>query len=234
MNRGQSNVVGVALLLGIAVVSMGTLTAAVGVVVESSAAEADAERVGSDLEAALDPVAATGPRRGEVTFGEGRLSPVERTITVRADGRTVERVDVGALVFESGDRRVAYHAGAIVRGGGTNAWMETPPPVTVDESVLVVGAVRLGDDVTGVGGAGGVTATVATDVDHERRHLGNATFSLAVETAAPDAWARWFNDQGATVDRQAGEVPTVVATFEGDRTGYLIVHDLDAEVKGRG
>ena len=49
-DRGQSNVVGVALLLGVAVVSMGALTAAVGVVVESSAGQADAERVATDLD----------------------------------------------------------------------------------------------------------------------------------------------------------------------------------------
>lgn len=234
MNRGQSNVVGVALLLAVAVVSMGTLTAAVGVVVDSSASEADAERVASDLEAAFEPVAATGHRRGEVTFGEGRIFPVERRLEVRADGRPVERVDVDALVFESGDRRVVYHAGAVVRGGRGNAWIETPPPITVDEGVLVVGAPRLGDDVGSVGGTRGVTATVATDVDHERRHLGEATFSLAVETAAPGAWERWFRERGATVDREAGAVPTVVATFEGERTGYLVVHDLRAEVRGGG
>ena len=234
MNRGQANVVGVALLLGVAVVSMGALTAAVGVVVDSSAAAADADRVASDLEVAFDPVAATGPRRGEVTFGEGRLSPADRSLAVRADGRTVERVDVDALVFESGDRRVAYHAGAVVRGRTGSAWMETPPPVTVGEDVLVVGAPRLGDGVTGVGGTGGITATVATDVSHERRHLGEATFSLAVETAAPGAWERWFRERGATVRREGGAVPTVVATFEGDRTGYLVVHDLDAEVHAGG
>ena len=234
MNRGQSNVVGVALLLAVAVVSMGTLTAAVGVVVDSSAASADAERVASDLEAAFDPVAATGPRRGDVTFGEGRLYPVDRRLVVRADGRPVERVDVGALVFESGDRRVVYHAGAVVRGDERNAWIETPPPITVDEEVLVVGAPRLGDGVGSVGGTGGVTATLATDVDHERRHLGEATFSLAVETAAPGAWERWFRERGATVHREPGAVPVVVATFEGERTGYVVVHDLEAEVRSGG
>lgn len=234
MNRGQSNVVGVALLLGIAVVSMGTLTAAVGVVVESSAAEADAERVASDFDAAFEPVAATGPQRGTVTFSEGRLRPVDRVVEVRADGSVVERVAVDALVFETGDRRVAFHSGAVVRGGGRSSWMRTRPPITVDDDVLVVGVARLGDDVSTVGGSGGVSTTVSTDVSHDRHDLGEGTFSLAVETAAPNAWERFLRTEGATVSRESGDVPVVVGTFEGDRRGYLVVHDLEAEVSGRG
>lgn len=234
MNRGQSNVVGVALLLGIAVVSMGTLTAAVGVVVESTASEADADRVASDFDRAFESVAASGPKRGSITFSEGRIFPVERTLEVRADGAVVERLAVDALVFESGDRRVAFHSGALVRGRGRAAWMDDDPPITADEDVLVIGAARLGDDVSGVGGTGGVTTTVETDVSHDRRELGEATFSIALETAAPNAWARFFRAEGATVSRESGEPAVVVGTFEGDRTGYLVVHDLDAEVTGRG
>jgi hypothetical protein len=234
MSRGQSNVVGVALLLGIAVVSMGTLTAAVGVVVESTAAEADAERVAADLDGALEPVAATGPQRGTITFGEGRLRPVDRVVEVRADGAVVERVAVDALVFEAGDRRVAFHSGAVVRGTAGSAWMRTRPPITADEDLLVVGVARLGDDVSTVGGSGGVTTTVRTDVSHHRRDLGEATFSVAVETAAPDAWARFLRAEGATVSRESGDVPVIVGTFEGDRRGFLVVHDLEAEVRGGG
>ncbi|WP_178916091.1 type IV pilin [Natronomonas gomsonensis] len=233
-DRGQSNVVGVALLLGIAVVSMGTLTAAVGVVVDSSAAEADAERVATDLDDALEPVAATGPQRGTVTFSKGRLTSIDRTVTIRADGREVETVPVDALVFESGDRQVRFHAGAIVRGTGRQAWLHAPPPFTVDEDVLIVGAPTVGDDVGTISGSGGVTATVESDVSHERRDLGEATFSVAVETATPTVWERWFRKQGATVEREDGKPPVVVGTFEGRRTGYLVVHDLDAEVTAGG
>lgn len=234
MNRGQSNVVGVALLLGIAVVSMGALTASVGVMVDSTASEADAERVAADLETALEPVGATGIRRGTVRFGEGSIGHVDRELEVRADGAVVDRVAVDALEFESGDRRVAFHAGAVVRGTGERAWIERPPPISIDEDVLVVGAARLGDDVQSVGGRGGVTATVTTDVSHDRRSLGEATFAVAVETTAPDAWTRQFRDLGATVEREDGSPPVVVATFEGERTGYLVVHDLDAEVRAGG
>ena len=228
--RAQSNVVGVALLVGIAVISMGALTAAVGVVVDSTAAQADADRVSSDLDAALQPVTATGPHHGRVTFASGELYAVERTLTVRADGATVDRVRVDALVFESGDRRVVALMGALVRGRSGRAWLETRPPITADEDVLIVGAPRLGSDVGAVSGTGGVTATVATNVSHDRRALGDATFTITLETATPAAWERAFADLGATVTRRPGEPPTVEATFPGERTGYLVVHDLDTAV----
>ena len=233
-DRGQSNVVGVALLLGIAVVSMGTLTAAVGVVVDSSAAEADAERVATDLDDALEPVAATGPQRGTVTFSEGRLTSVDRAMTIRADGSQVATVSVDALVFESGDRRVRFHAGAIVRGSDERAWLHAPPPFTVSEDILIVSAPTIGNDIGSITGSGGVTATIETDVSHNRRDLGEATFGIAVETATPTVWERWFRKQGATVDREPGTPPVVVGTFEGRRTGYLVVHDLNTEVTGGG
>jgi len=232
--RGQSNVVGVALLLGIAIVSMGVLTAAVGVVVDSSAAQADAERVATDLDSALQPVAATGPQRSQVTFSQGRLHRVDRTLELRADGVVVERIAVDALVYESGDRRVAFLMGAVVRGSRGRGWLETEPPLTVDDDVLIVGAPRLGDDVGSVSGTGGVTATVETDVSHDRRPLGEATFTLALETNTPSAWERAFGKLGATVSRTPGDPPTVVATFDDERTGYLVVHDLKAEVSPRG
>jgi hypothetical protein len=229
-DRGQSNVVGVALLLGIAVVSMGTLTASVGVIIDSSATEADAERVASDFDDALEPVAATGPQRGGLTFGSGRLRPVERSVEVRADGEPIATVPVDALVFESGDRRVAFHAGAIVRGSGERAWLHTPPPFTIDDDTLIIGAPTVGDDIGTISGSGGVTATIATDVSHNRRDLGEAAFSIAIETTTPGVWERWFKEQGATVSRESGRPTTVIATFEGNRTGYLVVHDLEVEV----
>jgi len=229
-SRGQANVIGVALLLGIAVVSLGALTASVGVIVDSNAAEADATRVAADLDEALEPVAATGAQRGTVSFTDGTLSTVERHAEVRANGEVVESVQVDALVFETTDQRVAFHAGAIVRGEMDNAWMETPPRVTVDEDVVIVSLAKLDGDPTTVSGDGGVRTTLETDVSHDRRELGNESFSFAIETSAPDAWARHFREQGATVDIEAGEPPVVVATFEGEKTGYLVVHDLSLEV----
>jgi flagellin-like protein len=79
-DRAQSHVIGVVLLLGITVVAVGTLTATVGTVVEQNAAAADADRVATDLDGALDPVEATGVNRGRLSFADGRLATESRDL----------------------------------------------------------------------------------------------------------------------------------------------------------
>jgi hypothetical protein len=229
-------VIGVALLMGIAVVSMAALTAGIGAVVEENAASADASRVAGDFATALQPVGTTGRHTGNVRFSAGRLRTIERDLRVRnASGATWE-VETGGLVFEAGDRRVAAVAGGIVRGSGANSWLVESPPLTAsrDGEVLIVGAPRLNaSDVTVSGSES--TVTLRSRVTHERVALGNGTYSVAIETETPGAFARWFREQNATVTRRDVDgdgVPSVVAQFPGDREGYLVVHDMHLEVNG--
>lgn len=234
-DRAQSHVVGVVLLLGIAVVAMGTLTATVGTVVERNAAVADADRVASDLDAALDPVETTGRHSGRVSFTDGRLHAVSRDVRLLDGDRVVQRVRADALVFEAGDRRVAFVGGAMVRGQPGRATLRDPPLVTVSRAAggsLVLGAAHLGDPRSVAGER--VSATLATDVVHDRTRHGDAEWSVAVETATPGPFADWFAERGASVDRRDIDddgVPSVVATFEGRRTAYVVVHRLRTEVR---
>lgn len=236
MNRGQSNVVGVALLLAITVVSMGALTAAVGVVIGENAERADALRVADGLATAVGGVDRTGRHRDRVAFTDGSLGAGDRDLRILRDGRVVRRVGVGALVYRADDARVAAVAGAVVRDSGGGPVLHHPPPVTVGESVLVVGAVRLGDPAT-VSGSGGVTAVVETRVTHDRHRLDDARYAVALETATPGPLVAWFRERGAAVtvrSLDADGVDSVVARFDGERTAYLVVHDLHAEVGARG
>lgn len=236
-DRGQSGVVGVALLLGMTVVSLGLLTAGIGTVVDDNAARADARRVAIGFESALRPVEVTGAYRGEIAFADGTLSTVERDLRVLQGNRVIERVSVGALVFESGTRRTTYLAGAIVRGKEEAAWLATPPPMTASRGtgavgVLVVGAPTLGGRVS-VSGSGGVVVALVTNVTHDRTDLGEGVFRVAIETTTPEAWERFFSDRGARITRQDFDgdgVPSVVAAFPGRRQAYLVRHDLQLEV----
>lgn len=238
--RGQSSVVGVALLVGATVVSLGALTAGVGVVVEEHAARADSVRVAADLDAAIDPVETTGRHQGQVSFTDGSLRTVERDLRVlnATDGRVVERVGVDGLVFESGNRRVASVSGAILRGRGEGATLRTPPPVTAstgDGGVLVVGAARLGADRVVVSGNGGTTTSLRTNTTHDRTDLGRGRFAVALETTTPVPLASWFADRGTRTrieDVDGDGVPSVVARFDGERRAYLVVHDLNLEMAG--
>jgi hypothetical protein len=236
--RAQSHVVGVALLLGATVVALGVLTAGIGAVVEHNAATADAGRVAGGMESTLEPVEVTGLHHGRIAFSRGELRTVERDLRLLNGSGVVRRVAADALVFEGGGRRVVYAGGAVVRGRPGNAWLYDPPPLTVGPDVLVVGAVRLNASrsSTAVAGRGGVVVPVTTRVSHDRTALPAGRYRIAVETATPDAWRRYFEGRGATVRIRTFDddgVPSVVVDAGRVEDAYLVVHDLGLEV-GRG
>jgi hypothetical protein len=227
----------VAVLLGVTVLALGALTAAIGGIVSSNAASADAASVAADLDDALRPVEATGPHRGSVSFSGGELSVVERELRVLSDaGNRTVRID--ALAFDHRGHRVTYLAGAVVRGRGDSAQLASDPPITAsrgDGGVLVVGAAKLNASHSTVGANKRVTLPLRTDVSHERIPLGNGTYRVAVETATPDPWLDYFERLGADVsveDLDGDGIDSVVAGFPGERTAYLVVHDLRLSIGG--
>lgn len=230
--RAQSHVVGVALLLAITTISMGALTAGVGQLVESNAAAADTDRVADTL-AAIEPSKSTGVQRHDLAFGEGRLTVEPRTVRLLdADGVVAEH-RANALVFEAGDRRVTFLAGGVIRGRGNASVIDETPPIATGEGLLLVGMPVLDTNGTLSVGGNGVTATLRTETSHDRRALGTGEYRLAVETAAPGAWERYFAEENASVSRRTfggDDLPSVVAAFLGDRTGYLVIHETELEV----
>lgn len=233
-DRGQSNVVGVALLVGLTMLSLGALTATVGTVVDSNAAVGDVDRVATDLEAAIEPVETTGTNAGRVTFTEGTLRTDTRTVRVLRDGDTVVTRETGAVVYDRGEYGVTAVAGAVVRNHPGSASLAAAPPVSVSDTVVVIGVadVRI-DDVT-VDGSGSVTRTLTTEVAHDRvLESEQGEWGVAVETPTPDPWRREFQGPNTTVtvERFDGdEHASVVATFEGERTGHVVVHRVDVGV----
>lgn len=236
MSRAQSNVVGVALLLGTVMLSLASLTASVGVVVDNNAATADATRVATDMDRAFAPVEATGIHRGRMSFSDGRLETAERELRILDGSGVVRTVRVDALVFTSGRRRVAYVAGAVVRGTGVASRMYARPPITASRrgGVLVVGAAKLGASRRSVASTTGTSVVVRTNVTHARTTLGNGTYRVAVETRATAAWRDHFERQNATTtmrDFDGDDVSSVVARYPGERFAYLVVHDMRTEVR---
>lgn len=233
--RGQSEVVGVALLLGITVIAMAGLTAGIGTLVEGNAAAADTERVASGFDSALDPIETTGRNSGRLTFASGRLSTVERQLRVLNDSGVRRTVNVGGLVFEHESRQVNYVGDAIVRRSGQSTWLRDPPPLTESNrsGVLIVSAVRLNASDVAVSGTGGVSVRLRTRIRHDRIDLGKDTYAVAIETETPGALADWFQRRNATVTRRDFDgdgVESVVASLPGERQGYLVVHDMHLEV----
>jgi hypothetical protein len=233
MIRAQSHVVGVAIMLGVTVVALGTITAGIGAVFDAHAASADATRVADDLEGALQPVAGTGPREGSVAFSEGELRTANRELRVLRNGSLVRTVEIGALVFTTRDHRVASVAGAVVRGQDSGAWLAREPPIVGSSAagVLAIGAVKLNTSDVAVSGSG--RTTLQTNVSHARRSLGPGRYVVELETAAPAAFESYFEKSETTTsrrDRDGDGVPSLVVTYPGTVTGYLVVHDMRLEV----
>lgn len=234
MSRAQSHVVGVAVMLAVTVVALAGILAGIGTVFEAQSASVDAGRVADGFHRAIQPVRSTGPRTASVSFTDGRLRTVNRELRVRRNETTVAEIDAGALVFTAGDRRVAAVGGAIIRGRSGGAWLVRPPPIFAGRDVVAVGAASLNTSRTSVSGAG--TTPLRTNGSHTRTALGRGTFGVELETATPAPVADYFAGLNATVTRDDPDgdgVPSIVATFPGTRTGYLVTHDLRLEV-GRG
>lgn len=233
--RAQSHVVGVALLFGLTAVALGTLTVGIGTVVDSQASNADAHRITDGLDETLRAVDRGGRYSQRLSFSDGRLATDDRTLRVLRNGSVVETHEVGALGFTSSDRRVTAVAGAIVREQGDSAWLASEPSISSSRrnGVLVVGVPALNAGRVSIGGTGGVTTTVRIDPSHTEYDLGTGTFSIAIETATPGPFERYFERQNATTTHRsfAGDATTsVVAHYPGQRQGYLVVHDLALEV----
>lgn len=232
--RAQSNVVGVAVLLGVTVVALGAVTASVGTLVDANAAAADANRVATDLASTVRPVETTGVRVGTVGFTEGDLRTVDRTVRVLNDTGTVFERDANALVFESGGYTVTALGGAIVRGSGGGGRFARSPPVTAGPDVVVVGVPVLDGEVDA--GGENVRVRLRTRVSHDRLELGDGTYRVAIETERPGPWRRYFERANATVldarDFDDDGVESVVARFPGTRTGYVVVHRVEVSADG--
>lgn len=238
LDRAQSAVVGVAVLLGITVVGIGVLTAAAGAAVEEGAATAATSRVADGLDDALDAGTAA-ETEATVRLSGGTLRVADRSVRVLNDSGVVRSVNAGALVYESGDRRVTAVAGAVTTGltdrTGRSS-MSAPPSVAPANGTLYVGVPALNATGTDAISARGTTlpVTLRTAPTHERRLLESGRYRVAVETTAPDAWERGFRRRGAATSRRDFDgdgVPSVVAAFPGERTVHLVVHDLRLDVE---
>lgn len=233
--RAQSHVVGVALMLGLAVIALGVLTVGVASLVDSQASMADAERVADGFDQAIQGSERTGYHSHRIHFADGRLQTEERTLRVLQNGTVIESRDIDALVFENDEYRVTATAGAVFRDSGHSSSLVTEPSITSsrESQVLVVSAPVLNASHVSTGGQGPVSKTLETNVSHNRETLGTGEFQVAIETDRTGPFERYFEETTGSVDvkRFPGDGhDSVVATFPGQRQGYLVTHSLDLEV----
>jgi len=231
--RAQSAVVGVALLLAITAISLGALTATVGVLVEENAAAATGEAVSEGFADLVAPGPA-GVRRATVPLGDGGLRTVDRAVTVRNETGTVARVNGSALVWDAPDRRVVALGGAVVDDGAAGERMASAPTVAVDDRTALLGLATVAGEPRAVDGAPSTRVSLVGDTTVTRQRLPPGEYSLAVETSTPEAWERTLSAHNATVTRTGDDgdgTATVVATFPPNRRLDLVVRRIRLEVR---
>ncbi len=239
MTRGQSHVVGVAILLAVTVVSLGGLTATVADTVDAGTDHVAERQAATQLADAVRPRRVTGTHTGRLAVGSGRIETVPRTVRLLNDSGTVRRIAADALVYRTDDTRVATVAGAVVRGRPGAPTVVRRPSLRRAADTLVVGVAALGDREdratasVGVGGHGPVRSQIPlrTNVSHHATRYPTDTWRVAIETATPDAVAASLNTAGDTAQRDFDDdgVPSVVVHVT-DRRVVFVVHALRLEV----
>jgi flagellin-like protein len=223
VTRGQSHVVGVAILLAVTVVSLGGLTATVADTVDAGTDHVAERQAATQLADAVQPRRVTGTHTGRLAVGSGRIETVPRTVRLLNDSGTVRRVAVDALVYRTDDTRAATVAGAVVRGRPGAATVVRRPSLRRAADTLVVGVATLGDRENQI--------PLRTNVSHHATRYPTDTWRVAIETATPDAVAASLDTAGDTTRRDFDDdgVPSVVVRVT-DRRVVFVVHALRLEV----
>ena len=235
--RATSSVVGVALLLGVTVVSLGVLTAGIGVVVGDGASSVAADRAASDLRTALG-AREPGVHETELRFADGRLRPLNRTVRVFDGDGEVANVTAGGLELTVGDRRIAFVDGGVAVGRMGDARLRGGPSVAVGDGAVLLSVTRVNTSgVPTVTASGRATVHLQTEVTHARTDLDaiEGPYRFAVETATPGAWERAFADRAdvTVLDRRDDDgdgVPSVAFELPPGRALRLVTHEVRVEV----
>ncbi|ELK52853.1 hypothetical protein D320_13214 [Haloferax sp. BAB-2207] len=230
--RGQANVVGVALLLGVGVVAIGLLTASVGGLVDAQIASADADAAADGFSSFRDGVVAAANDSYPVRVTDGDLSRVNRTVRIISETRPTRTYDADGYVADLGGHRVAFVGGAVVRGTGDSAALVTPVPVAFAGDAAFLTVPVLTADATDGGGLGSGAAlrTQTTRTVTDRPADG---YAVAVETATPDAWERAFERRSFNTTRtdfDGDGTESVVATVPDERTLTVARYDVSVVI----
>lgn len=237
-DRGQSAIIGVALLLAITVVSVGVLTAGTGILVDEAAQEADLERIGDTVVADYRPATLAGTSTMTLSLAGGTVVTEPREITISRYGDVVARLQTVALRYERAGRALTIQSGAILQARNGHTTFVREPGMARrfgadGDRVLTLSLVNLTGDVEErIDNPRRVRFEF--EATHERRDLDAGRYTIRVETAAPAAWVQYFEDVGADVhtERTSQEGGVVVADFGRVSDARLIIHHVEVQSRG--
>ncbi|MFW5905224.1 MAG: DUF7289 family protein [archaeon] len=221
-DRSQSETLGVVLLLGMTVLSVGALAAFGGAAIDGTEQTVDlqsAEHALSQLDSKASLVALSDAERQSVSLGRARqgtysVDPDRGHITVEHvnynnenDTQVLYDAPLGAVRYENGETTLAYQGGGVwraQRGGGSV--MVSSPEFHYRSMTLTLPVIRLSGDGSIAGSAAAdvysdapanpvYPNTSATYDNSSRQYLNpvqNGTVEIAVQSEFYQAWGNYF------------------------------------------
>lgn len=209
-DRGQSELIGFAIIFGLILFSVSVLSVT-GYVGLQNAQEYErtdnAQRAFTALADNIDDIIHHGAssRTTEIKLADAKLSLEEReTVTVSGsgpEGDFTHTYAVRSIVYDSGTgTEIAYSNGALVRQDGESAVMFREPNLVLTEDAAVVPIVQPAPD--GTEAVGGST-TVLLETKHADTELlganeGEYELTIVVESPHAEAWERYLDAESAT------------------------------------
>jgi hypothetical protein len=231
--RAVSNPVGVILILGMTILSVGALVAVGGAVIDDTRADAERSQMENSMSAFSSKASLVGlGESGHQRFSLGRVS--QGRVDVREDaGRvhvkiqrngtneTVKQTSIGAVVYENDGREIAYQGGGVWARQGDFSRMLSPPEFHYRAETLTFPIIN----VTGDGAASGdVRGTVSSDEEPQQWYpddseddfnnpLTNGTVYVEIESEYCRGWQSFFDSRtqgGIEESCESGNDGTVV------------------------
>lgn len=262
--RGQSEVLGVALLLAI------TITGT-GLVVAFGSSALDDSRQASELDSAEHAMTQFDSRASMVALGESTVQSVSfgqkgGDYSVRPEAGTIEithvnhdgngnnetvlpETNLGAVVYENDDTTIAYQGGGVWRKGESGASrMVSPPEFHYQEATLTLPIIRVkGSDSAASSPSGRITEVSTaepiyplSDPDDGTSHnnpLENGKMVVSIQSEHYEAWADYFRSRtssAVTVDHETDPGTVTVNLISTGTTGSFDMPNDGSGVDVRG
>jgi len=215
--RGQSETIGLVLLLAITVASVGVVVTVAGSALDSAEHSASVDRAEQSLSLfdARGALVALGQTDGQTVSLSGSaggsydVRPDSGHITViRKDGDgdqvgdPILNASLGAVVYENEDSEVAYQGGGVWRSDGAGSRMVSPPEFNYQDATLTLPLIRVTGGESSVMGKPTARVTPNDTVNvskfptaNRSNPLSNGTVVVTVQSEYYRGWATFFEDR---------------------------------------
>ena len=232
--RSTSEVVAVALLFGIVMLSVATVVLVAGAQLDDGQENAEtlqAERSLTQFDSAAERVATGSTSSQTVDLGltgnggtldtdseRGRITIV--SIASLEDGTRTEVVNssLGTVTYENGDTTVAYQGGGVWRSDGDGSVMVSPPEISFTGKTLTMhvietersGSVHSEVQLSRSGPSKQRYPNATAGLDNK---IENSLIEIRIQSQYYEAWGQYFEDRTNTIVQYNDQTETVTVLF---------------------